>query len=121
MPQPGNADPLARLQPGHAGPQPVDPPDDFMARNDRITLRRQFAIQHVQIGPADAAGANAHADLSGLRLAVRQFRPDQFCAGFGNTMACITKLSVESATDTSGDGQRHHYAVTDNLARWNRN
>jgi len=72
VPQPGNADPLARLEAGHALAQGIDPPDDLVAGNDRQWRLRQFAVDHVQIGAADATGQHPHADLARPRLRHRQ-------------------------------------------------
>lgn len=55
MPEPGNADTLARAEAGHTLADYGDPADDLVTRNDR-KMRRDFAIQDMQIGSAYAAG-----------------------------------------------------------------
>ena len=51
-----------------AEPQTVDDADDLMPGNDVLHLRRQLAFDDVQVGAADAAGLDAHADLVRRRL-----------------------------------------------------
>jgi hypothetical protein len=40
--------------------------DDLVTGNDGFAVRRQFCVDDVQIGAADAAGAHAHEHFSGL-------------------------------------------------------
>ncbi len=68
MSQPANPHPGPDYEPPGAGAQGCDRADDLMARNDRITNVRQLAVQHVQIGAADAAGRNADQNLPRSRL-----------------------------------------------------
>jgi hypothetical protein len=81
MPQPRYANPLADMQPHvqrrHAGAHGVDPPDDFMARNDRQMRVRQFAVNHMQIGAANATRQHLYAHFARPRHAIRQVHPFQ--------------------------------------------
>jgi hypothetical protein len=45
----------------------LDGPDDLMARDDRQLRRREFAVDDVEVGAADAAGADADQDLARQR------------------------------------------------------
>ncbi|GAB3459999.1 hypothetical protein GCM10027398_00860 [Azotobacter salinestris] len=54
VPQPGDADPLAERETLDARPNGVHPADDLVAGDD--THRRQFAVDHVQVGTAHPAG-----------------------------------------------------------------
>ena len=65
MAEPGEADALARMQALDAGTDFVDPADDFVARDDGRQRVRQLAIDDVQIGAANAAGQDTHADFAG--------------------------------------------------------
>ncbi len=73
--KPGNADALAGPQPFDARPDQVDPPDDLVPRNNRRHRGGQFAIDDVQVGAADAAGADLHANLTWPRSPIGQLRP----------------------------------------------
>ena len=66
--------PAGLAEPGHADARPgreidaiadrLDAADDLVAGNDRQLRIRQFAVDHVQVGAADAAGLDPHADLA---------------------------------------------------------
>ena len=60
--------PARRDEARHARAERVDPADDLMAGNERQLRARQFAVDHVQVGAADAAGRDAHPDLARPRL-----------------------------------------------------
>jgi hypothetical protein len=76
--QPGNADALTKAMVVNAGSDSIDAPDNLMSRNDRIFDVRQFAIQNMQIGSADAASADLHADLTSLWHGVRKLGHHEF-------------------------------------------
>ena len=59
----------------------LDPADDLVAGNDRQLRIGQFAVDDVQIGAADAAGLDAHADLAGARLGLGPFLDREPLAG----------------------------------------
>src|SRR5436305_512224 len=61
---PRRADPLADPPARHPGAEPLDNADDLMAGDDGIARRLQFAVDHVQIGAADAAGLDAQENLA---------------------------------------------------------
>ena len=48
-------------------PEYLDAADNFVAGDHGVFDVRQFAIDDVQVGPANAAGAHTHADLSVIR------------------------------------------------------
>src|SRR5438309_283482 len=80
--QPAHADALARRKILDIKPldiKTVDsrtkrphPPDDLVAGHDRQLRIGQLAIDHMQIGSADAAGRDLHQDFAGAR---RRNRP----------------------------------------------
>ena len=63
MPKPGNADPLPDLQVANILAERRDPSHDFMAGNDRQIRFGQFAVDHVQVRPADTACLNGNQNL----------------------------------------------------------
>ncbi len=77
MSKPRDAHSLAERQPFHTGAKCIDPPDDFVARNDRHMRVWQLAVHDVQIRAAHTASAHLHANLARPRLPVRQFGPGQ--------------------------------------------
>ncbi len=77
MAQPGEADALAGLQAQYAGPDFVDPANNFVARDDGRQRVRQLAIEDVQIGTANSAGGDTDADFAWSGMAVWQFGPYQ--------------------------------------------
>jgi hypothetical protein len=46
--------------------------DDLVAGNDRHFRIGQFAVDHVEVGAADAAGGDFDSDLAGARLRIGQ-------------------------------------------------
>ena len=68
--QPGDADPLAHREPLGAGPAPVDPAHDLVAGHDVAAMGGQVALDHVQVGPAHAAGADPDPDLARSGLGI---------------------------------------------------
>ena len=72
-PKPGNANPLANFEILHTRAERIDPPDNFVARNDRQFWVRQFAVNDVKIRPADAASLDPDAQLARARNGIRQF------------------------------------------------
>ena len=69
--EPRHSHPHAHLKASHARPYLGDTADDFVARDQRQFRRRQLAIDHMQIGAADAAGRNVDADLARARRWLR--------------------------------------------------
>ena len=67
MAEPGHADARAELQTDAVAGR-LDPADDLVAGDDRQLRVRQFAVDDMQIGAADAAGLDPHADLPRARL-----------------------------------------------------
>ena len=64
--QPGHADAIALLHPGHAGTHRRDVANAFMAGNERQgRFHRPVALGSVQVGVADAGGGDLHQDLTG--------------------------------------------------------
>jgi len=51
-------------QRGDAGSQRLDDSHDLVARHDRQADVGKFAVDDVQVGTADAAGLDPHADLT---------------------------------------------------------
>ncbi len=72
MPEPGNADPLAQFEAADAFAQRIDAADNLVTRDDRQRHLRQFAIHHVQVGAAHAAGQHFYPQLTGPRLRLGQ-------------------------------------------------
>jgi hypothetical protein len=68
--EPRNPDAPANLQRIEASAYHVNPPDDFMARNNRKLWIRQLAVDNMKIGAAYTAGADANPNLAvgGLRI-----------------------------------------------------
>src|SRR5882724_3335534 len=61
--QPRDADAIADLEAARARASFLDAADDLMAGDHRRATRRKLAFDHVEIGPTNAAGAHADADL----------------------------------------------------------
>jgi hypothetical protein len=78
--KPWDADPLAWLQTFDIGSDRIDPPDDFVTRDDRDLWVRQFAIDDMQIRPANATRRDSHSDLTHPRLTVREIGPFKRCS-----------------------------------------
>ncbi len=53
--QPGDADPLADVEPRRSRPASLDGADDLVAGHDPWPVRREVALGEVQVGAADAA------------------------------------------------------------------
>ena len=70
--EPGHADARADGKIAHPIAQGRHAADDLVARDDRITRLRQFAVGDVQVGAADAAGKDANQNLAGSG---RRLRP----------------------------------------------
>ena len=64
MTEPGDADPLTQARHRHPGADLLDDAHDLVPRHDRQADVRQFAVDDMQIGAADAAGFDAHDDLA---------------------------------------------------------
>src|SRR5437762_7900638 len=62
--KPGHADPVTNFEPCDAGTKFVHMPDDFVAGHDRQPRVRQFAIDEMQVCPADGAGRHPYPDFS---------------------------------------------------------
>ena len=80
MTEPRYPDTIADRQPVNPRPDCIDPPDHFMPRHDRRIGVGQFAIDHVQIGAADAARQHLHPDFTMARQAIGQIGPHQWRA-----------------------------------------
>ena len=63
--EPRDADALAHCQPFHVGSDRIDAADDLVARDDRHNRVWQFAIDDMQVRPADATRGHLDADLPG--------------------------------------------------------
>jgi len=53
----------------------IDPPDDFVAGDHRHVRVWQFAIDHMQVCPADSAGRDFHANLARPWLPIGKLGP----------------------------------------------
>jgi len=73
--EPRNPNALTDAQPHDASPDCIDPPYDFVARNDRYRGIGEFAIHDVQIRAADAAGDHLDSKLAWAGLPIGQLRP----------------------------------------------
>jgi hypothetical protein len=78
--EPGDADALAGLE-LHPFTRGVHDSDDLMAEDERQLRFGQLAVDDVQVGPADAAGLDANANLAVPGLGVRQLHLLQRPAG----------------------------------------
>ncbi len=78
--QPGHPDAVALAPAGGAGPEPVDDADDLVPGRDAPVTRREVSFGQVEVRPADAAHAHAHADLSGTGLRHGLVDPQQRAA-----------------------------------------
>src|SRR5262249_53049367 len=65
--EPRDPDALAYRQSRDFRPQGGDAPDDLVAGHDRKLRVWQFAVDHVQIGPADTAGRDLDENFAGRR------------------------------------------------------
>ena len=72
--EPGRADAVARLKTHSVAADRLDEADDLMAGHERQPRQLDVALDGVQIGMADAAGANADQDLPGGGARVGQRR-----------------------------------------------
>ncbi len=68
MPQPADPNPLSDGEPTRAGTQAGHGANNFMPRNDRQPGLTQLVVNHVQIGPADAAGLDPDQHLPPARF-----------------------------------------------------
>jgi len=76
--EPGNADAFADLQVHDTGAKRVHAADHLMAGNNRIGDFRQFAVDDMQIGAANAAGTDPDAHISGPRRRILpQLKPER--------------------------------------------
>ena len=66
--KPGDADAFAKAQRCHTLAQRIDTSDNLVTRHNRIGNIGQFPVDHMEIGAAHAAGANADADHAGTRI-----------------------------------------------------
>ncbi len=71
MAEPRNANALAETQMGDIGADRIDPSDDLMSGDDRNFRIRQFAVNDMKVGTADAASADANANFAAARHGVR--------------------------------------------------
>src|SRR5262249_5234856 len=62
--EPGDADAIPWPMRGHVAADEIDAADNLMAGDDRITDVGQFAVNHMQVRTADAAGTDLHPDLA---------------------------------------------------------
>ena len=62
--EPGNSDPVTDPVRADVAADEIDAADDFMAWNDRILDTWKLRIDDMKVGPANAAGAHADANLS---------------------------------------------------------
>jgi hypothetical protein len=65
--EPRDADPLADRETLRLRSARDHLTHDFVARHDAIPVRRQFAVDDVQVGAADAAGQHFHQDVMAMR------------------------------------------------------
>src|SRR5262249_36259633 len=76
-PQPGNADTHADGEIRDMRPTRIDFSDDFMPRNDRKLWVGQFAVDQMEIRPADPAGFDPDTNFARPRDRVRQLLEDE--------------------------------------------
>src|SRR5205807_4054504 len=69
--EPGEAHPVAAPEPVGARPERLDLADALVPGDQRQAARAEIALDHVQIGPAGRAGADAHPQLARPRLGRR--------------------------------------------------
>ena len=72
--EPRDTDALAHCQPFHAGSDRIDPADDLVTGDDRHVRVWKFAIDDMQIRPADAARGDLDPNLPRARAADRAVR-----------------------------------------------
>jgi hypothetical protein len=73
--QPWNANSHADVEPHDASPDCIDPPHDFVARNDGYRGIGELAVHNVQIRAADTAGGHPDSNLARSGLPIGQLRP----------------------------------------------
>ncbi len=108
--KPWNADALADAQRVDTGTERIDAPDDFVAGNDGQLGFRQLAVDHMQVGAADAACAHRDADLSGSGQAIRQLRPFQGGARFSQQHRVHGVLPDVSVAGPAGGKLGYYFA-----------
>ena len=81
MAEPSDADARRRGLQADAFADRLDPADDLVPGDDRQLRVGQFAVDDVQVGAADAAGLDPHADLASARLGRRPLLDRQPFAG----------------------------------------
>jgi hypothetical protein len=69
--EPGDTDPGAGLESARALPRAGHGADDLVARHQRQLRLAQLAVEDVEVGAADATGADPDQDLAGAGLRVR--------------------------------------------------
>jgi hypothetical protein len=67
VPEPGHAHALAQRKTFDVSAERRHAPDDLVAWHDRQFRIRQLAVDHMQVGPADAAGRDLQQDLACAR------------------------------------------------------
>ena len=75
--EPGHTDAIAGSEARRLSAERVDHPDDLVARGHLRALGRQVAFGEVQVGTADAAAGDPHADLTRTGLEVVALDPQQ--------------------------------------------
>ena len=75
--QPCDADPIADFEAPAPGTQAFDHTDDLVSGNDSGMFAGKIALDEVQVGPANAAGRDAHRNLSRSRNRRRLFDQSQ--------------------------------------------
>src|SRR5437016_2441410 len=66
--KPGNSDPLPNMKSSNALSHLIDPTDDLMSRNHRSSVRRQVALDDVDVRPAYGTNAHLYAHFVRRRL-----------------------------------------------------
>jgi hypothetical protein len=98
--KPRNADPLTNLTVIHVRAERIDAPDDLMPWNDRELRVWQFAINDVEIGPADAASLDPDPKLARAGNGIGQFLENQWRAYFVQDHAEHWRLSPDQTIKT---------------------
>jgi hypothetical protein len=71
MPQPRNSYAIAECERLDVGSHRCNTADDLVARDDRQARLSQVTIDHVEVGPANAAGCDLDKDLARAWRALR--------------------------------------------------
>ena len=81
--EPGRADAFAQPMGPDPGADRLNDADDLVPGHDAGPAHRQVAVDHVEVGSADAAGSHLQSQFAGTGFARRPLLGPQPCVGAG--------------------------------------